>query len=43
MTIFMNFVNKTRMISKLIEQNKALYLITQPRRFGKSLNLRMIQ
>lgn len=37
------FVDKTRMISKLILQNKGSYLITRPRRFGKTLNLRMIQ
>jgi len=37
------FVDKTKMLSKLIEQKKASYLITRPRRFGKSLNLRMIK
>eukprot|EP00833_Pecoramyces_ruminatium_P002522 jgi/Orpsp1_1/1176554/evm.model.c7180000058069.1 len=37
------FIDKTRMISKIIGKYDAVYLITRPRRFGKSLNLRMIQ
>ncbi|ORY01208.1 DUF1703-domain-containing protein [Neocallimastix californiae] len=37
------FIDKTRMINKLIEKGNAVYLITRPRRFGKSLNLKMIQ
>ncbi len=37
------FIDKTRMISKIINEKRGVYLITRPRRFGKSLNLRMIQ
>ncbi|ORY04584.1 hypothetical protein LY90DRAFT_678507 [Neocallimastix californiae] len=37
------FIDKTRMINKLIKEGNAVYLITRPRRFGKSLNLKMIQ
>ncbi|KAL6593578.1 hypothetical protein U3516DRAFT_834192 [Neocallimastix sp. 'constans'] len=37
------FIDKTRMINKLIEKGNAVYLITRPKRFGKSLNLKMIQ
>jgi len=36
------FVDKTKIISKILEKDDAVYLITRPRRFGKSLNLRMI-
>jgi len=31
------------MISKLIGNDKSVYLITRPRRFGKSLNLSMVK
>jgi len=37
------FIDKTRMISKIISQKSSVYLITRPRRFGKSLNLKMVQ
>ncbi|OUM63126.1 hypothetical protein PIROE2DRAFT_10383, partial [Piromyces sp. E2] len=37
------FIDKTRMISELIKQKNAVYLITRPRRFGKSLNLKMVK
>ncbi|KAG4094845.1 DUF1703-domain-containing protein [Neocallimastix lanati (nom. inval.)] len=37
------FIDKTKMINKLIEKGNVVYLITRPRRFGKSLNLSMIQ
>jgi len=37
------FIDKTRMISKLIDEKSASYLITRPRRFGKSLNLKMVK
>jgi len=37
------FIDKTKMISKLINNMKKVYLITRPRRFGKSLNIRMIK
>jgi hypothetical protein len=36
------FIDKTRMINKLIKQRNTVYLIARPRRFGKSLNLSMI-
>jgi len=36
------FIDKTRMISKLIGNDKSVYLITRPRRFGKNLNLKMV-
>jgi len=31
------------MISKIISQKSSVYLITRPRRFGKSLNFKMVQ
>ncbi|OUM58865.1 hypothetical protein PIROE2DRAFT_15765 [Piromyces sp. E2] len=37
------FIDKTKMISSLIGQFDSVFLITRPRRFGKSLNLRMIK
>jgi len=37
------FIDKTRMIKTINEQGNATYLITRPRRFGKNLNLKMIQ
>jgi len=37
------FIDKTKMISKLIENKNSIYLITRPRRFGKSLNLSMVK
>ena len=37
------FIDKTKMISKLINNMKKVYLITRPRRFGKSLNIKMIK
>ena len=37
------FIDKTRMISELIIEKSAVYLITRPRRFGKSLNLQMVR
>ncbi|OUM59921.1 hypothetical protein PIROE2DRAFT_14444, partial [Piromyces sp. E2] len=37
------FIDKTRMISKIINEKRGVYLITRPRRFGKSLNLKMIR
>jgi len=37
------FIDKTRMISRLIEKKRGVFLITRPRRFGKSLNLMMIK
>jgi len=37
------FIDKTKMISKLIEKEDDVFLITRPRRFGKSLNLSMIE
>jgi len=37
------FIDKTRMISKIINEKRHVYSITRPRRFGKSLNLRMIR
>ncbi|KAG4082902.1 hypothetical protein H8356DRAFT_1284179 [Neocallimastix lanati (nom. inval.)] len=37
-------IDKTKMISKIINHEEIIaYLITQPRRFGKSLNLSMIK
>ncbi|OUM63732.1 hypothetical protein PIROE2DRAFT_9670 [Piromyces sp. E2] len=37
------FVDKTRMISKLVGKDDYVFLITRPRRFGKSLNLKMVK
>ncbi|ORX42946.1 hypothetical protein BCR36DRAFT_586883 [Piromyces finnis] len=37
------FVDKTRMIQTFINNDRNVYLIVRPRRFGKSLNLSMIQ
>ena len=37
------FVDKTLMISKLIESNAKVILFTRPRRFGKTLNQSMIR
>ena len=37
------FVDKTLMIEKLIESNAMVTLFTRPRRFGKSLNMSMLQ
>ena len=36
-------IDKTKMISELIQQKYDVFLITRPRRFGKSLNLSMIK
>ena len=37
------FIDKTKMISALIGKFDSVYVITRPRRFGKSLNLSMIK
>ncbi|ORX59180.1 hypothetical protein BCR36DRAFT_394700 [Piromyces finnis] len=37
------FVDKTRMIQTFINNDRNVYLIVRPRRFGKSLNLSMIK
>ena len=37
------FVDKTRFIQELIDQRREVTLITRPRRFGKTLNLSMLQ
>jgi len=37
------FIDKTKMISNFIGRDDAVYLITRPRRFGKSLNLTMFK
>jgi len=36
-------VDKTKIISRLIENGRKVYLITRTRRFGKSLNLKMVK
>ncbi len=36
-------VDKTSMIAELINQRGAVYLFTRPRRFGKTLNMSMLQ
>ncbi len=37
------FVDKTLLIKDLLDQNSKVNLITRPRRFGKTLNMSMIQ
>src|SRR5689334_4031808 len=37
------FVDKTSLIGEIIERGSKLTLITRPRRFGKTLNLSMLQ
>ena len=37
------FVDKTLLIKDLLDQNSKINLITRPRRFGKTLNMSMIQ
>ena len=37
------FVDKTLLIKDLLNQNTKVNLITRPRRFGKTLNMSMIQ
>ena len=37
------FVDKTHLVSYLIENSDEVHLITRPRRFGKTLNLSMIR
>ena len=37
------FVDKTLLIKDLLNQNAKVNLITRPRRFGKTLNMSMIQ
>ena len=36
------YVDKTDMISQILIQQAEVYLYTRPRRFGKSLNLSML-
>ena len=38
-----NFIDKTLMIKDLLDNEDMISLITRPRRFGKTLNLSMIQ
>ncbi|MBS0186394.1 MAG: AAA family ATPase [Proteobacteria bacterium] len=38
-----NFVDKTLFIKEIIEEASKVILITRPRRFGKTLNLSMLQ
>jgi len=37
------FVDKSLMIQELLEDNGKVILITRPRRWGKSLNMNMLQ
>ena len=37
------YVDKTLLIKELIDKNSGAYLITRPRRFGKSMNISMLQ
>ena len=37
------FVDKTRFIQELLDARTPVTLITRPRRFGKTLNLSMLQ
>lgn len=37
------YVDKTMLIKELIDKNNGVYLITRPRRFGKSMNISMLQ
>ena len=37
------YVDKSELISDIVEQRAEVYLFTRPRRFGKSLNLSMMQ
>ncbi len=36
------YIDKTTLIGDILEQKKGVYLFTRPRRFGKSLNLSML-
>ena len=36
------YIDKTALIGDILEQKKGVYLFTRPRRFGKSLNLSML-
>ena len=36
------FVDKSELVSDIVEQRSKVYLFTRPRRFGKTLNLSMI-
>ena len=37
------FVDKTKMIQELLEKKGDINLFTRPRRFGKTLNMSMLQ
>ena len=37
------YVDKTELISEMIENDSGVYLFTRPRRFGKSLNMSMLE
>ena len=40
---FYYFVDKTLFIKDILQKPRRVYLIARPRRFGKSLNLKMLQ
>ncbi|MCD8094874.1 MAG: AAA family ATPase, partial [Ruminococcus sp.] len=37
------YVDKTKMIQELLDNSAKVYLFTRPRRFGKTLNISMLQ